>query len=109
MKIALCALPLALLVACSSNKPKGVDSSAPIPATAAKDSNTVYKVVPLKYAAARELAQTLRGALATQPGRPAAQIVPDDRTNSLVITCAPNELESIENLIAELDVQVKKP
>jgi len=108
MRTALLALPLTLLVACAASTPKASDHSSPIPATAAKDNETVYKVIPLKYAVARELAVTLRGAVATPAGRAPVQIVPDERTNSLVVTCSRDGLASIEHLIAALDIPVKQ-
>jgi type II secretory pathway component HofQ len=42
----------------------------------------------------------------TQTGHKPPQIVPDERTNSLVITCEPDEVDPIERLVAQLDVPV---
>ncbi|MEO6711587.1 MAG: secretin N-terminal domain-containing protein, partial [Planctomycetota bacterium] len=67
-----------------------------------------YKVIPLRFAAADDLARVLRGSVAAQHGRTDPQIIPDARTNSLVVTCEPGDLPAIEKLIADLDTQVPK-
>jgi type II secretory pathway component HofQ len=74
----------------------------------AQDGQQGYKVIPLRYAEANALAATVRGSLTTTAGRRSPQVVPDARTNSVIVTCAPDELGQIEKLIASLDVEVKK-
>jgi type II secretory pathway component HofQ len=106
MKPILLAAVLATVAACESTKHETrTSSAAPAPST----SETIYKIIPLKYANARELASTLRGVVVTSSGGPAPQIVPDERTNSVVVTCAQSQLASIERLIRELDIPVAKP
>lgn len=108
MKTALLSSALALLAACSSTSHARQDQATTIPAVAGSDNSTVYKVIPLRYASADQLASALRNALVTQPNSRSPQVVSDPRTNSVIVTCMPSELDSIERLIADLDVQVEK-
>lgn len=101
MRIARFVLLLALLAACSSTSS---DHSSAAQESARIDQN-VHKVIPLQFAPARDLASTLRSVLAAPAGQPSPLIVPDERTNSLVVSCAPEQLATIEKLVAELDVQ----
>ena len=96
------ALLLAVLAACETSRPVESDPSA----AAMKVEEPTLTVIPLKYAAASELASTLRGALAAEQSL--VQIMADERTNSLVVTCTPSRLASVEKLIAQLDTEVKK-
>ena len=106
-------LSLAVLIVLNSccafrstcDEPVAVAAAA---APAAPQSDLGYKVIPLRYAVADELAQALRNSLVAQPGRPTPRVVAEERTNSVIISCSPDELPPIEKLISELDVEVKK-
>lgn len=93
-------LPLVLgfCAACTASSPTVARAPAP-----AEQSEVVYQVVALQNAQAREIANDLRSVLVAQPGRPAPQIVADERTNSLIVACGPDELSEILALVAKLD------
>ena len=66
------------------------------------DASMHITVIPLHYAVAGELADALTRL------RPDARIVPDQRTNSLLVSCASEaELKRLSDCIAALDVEVK--
>jgi type II secretory pathway component GspD/PulD (secretin) len=103
-------LPLLLLAACQSARP------APAPARAES-----VEVVPLKYAPAQELAETLNRVLGVGPHASAAAatastgpaagsgacVVADPRTNSLLIRATPDEMARLLALVHKLDVQAR--
>ncbi len=79
------------------------------------------ELVTLKHAAAGELADTIQQVLEEKPaapGQPPAQgqrplasgqirafkITPDDRTNTLIVNAAPDQMRQIKTLIERLDV-----
>jgi len=108
MKLISTVAVLILLNSCCAFRSHRHEPVAVAAAPASAPSEVEYKVIPLRYAAANDIANALRGTLSGQPGRNPPRIVPDDRTNSVIISCAPDELTVIEKLIAELDVEVKK-
>jgi general secretion pathway protein D len=76
-------------------------------------------MVALRHAAAAELAETIQQALedrAMPGGQPAAgkpapsaqlkafKITPDDRTNTLIVSAPPDQLQQIKALVTQLDV-----
>ena len=67
------------------------------------------QVVPLKYASAEALANTLNrfaDAVAGAGGSgPGVAIVPDPRTNSLLIQAPPEKLPAVLDLVRKLDVK----
>jgi type II secretory pathway component GspD/PulD (secretin) len=96
-------LVLVALVGCRS-KP----DVAPQTAANARATAGLVEVVPLKYAAAPELAQTLNGLVGAEST--SMSIVADARTNSLVVESADTaELQRLLDLIARLDVDATKP
>jgi general secretion pathway protein D len=88
-----------------------VDATKPLEST----SGGSVRVVPLRYAVASELAETLNAldAASRKSETPVvrdARIVADARTNSLVVQTDaehPEDVERIVELIARLDVEVK--
>ncbi|MBN2139106.1 MAG: type II secretion system secretin GspD [Sedimentisphaerales bacterium] len=75
-------------------------------------------VIPLKYASAQVLSEQIlqimdeRSTAAgqssrnrTQQGDTAMKILADDRTNSLIIVAAPQDIDTIRGLVEQLDVQ----
>jgi type II secretory pathway component GspD/PulD (secretin) len=85
-----------------------------------EDSPEVFQVVPLKYAAAPELAEIvndLEGTCPLHPGPPKAYrhdskahrgpfCAADPRTNSLIVRGAQEDLPQVLELITRLDTQV---
>ncbi len=62
----------------------------------------ILKVLPLHYARANDVATALRGMLKD------TRIVPDERTNSLVISYENEaDIAQLEHCVAQLDVEVK--
>lgn len=90
--LALLLLGLTGMTACLSAK-----TSAPVATRSAE--NRAFSVIPLQHAAAAEIARTLAQLW------PDARVLPDERTNSVVVTCA-NEAQ-LRECIAKLDVQVQ--
>lgn len=94
-----------------------------------KTVDTVFKVIPLRYASAETMAKNLSQAL-TEKGRTprrrttgargkgsvqqvqaevvTIKIIPDARTNSLIVIADPETLQEIESMIRELDVEIPK-
>jgi len=86
------------------------------------DDGRQLRVFPLAYAQAQEVAKTLESLLRETPaaaavgrtrraGGPgtrgsALKIVPDARTNSLVVVAAPETLSQVAELIAKLDISI---
>ncbi|HUR28855.1 MAG TPA: secretin N-terminal domain-containing protein [Planctomycetota bacterium] len=99
---------LSLLSSCCALHRAHPESTTASSAASATKEEVAYKVIPLRFAAASEMASVLRNSVLKQNGRRAPQIIADDRTNSVVVSCAPDQLSSVEKLIAELDVEVKK-
>ncbi|HTF90612.1 MAG TPA: secretin N-terminal domain-containing protein [Planctomycetota bacterium] len=106
MKFTALALILSLS-SCCAFRPHGPTDSVRAPGSA-EQSGVDHKVIPLRFAAADDLARILLGSVQGQHGRPDPHIIPDERTNSLIVTCAPGDLAAIEKLIADLDTQVPK-
>lgn len=85
----------------------------------------IHKIVQVEYAAATDIAglvnqlwqslgSTGKGGVAkpaanTAPGGLNAQVVADERTNKVIILALREDVETIERLIAQLDVKVKAP
>ncbi len=85
-----------------------------------------YEVIPLQYATARDLAATLQQLVQpratagrARPGAPAqaagaagtiegARIIPDERTNSLVVQSTAADLEPLKALIQQLDREMSR-
>jgi general secretion pathway protein D len=62
--------------------------------------------LPLRYAPAEEIAKRLRDALASDPGGPAPmKIVAEPRTNSLVLSGAPDQIARARTIARRLDVE----
>jgi type II secretory pathway component GspD/PulD (secretin) len=99
----------ALLAACASDSKSRPPAGAAAPATAVP-SNTM-EVVPLKYAPAEELAATLNKLLgpsaAGLPAQPAARVVADPRTNSVIVQASAEDMPRVLELIHRLDQKVQ--
>jgi general secretion pathway protein D len=88
-----------------------------------------YEVIPLQYASARDLAGVLTqlvqprqgpgrvptgrpGQPGVQPAQPGivenARIIPDERTNSLIVQASAQDIEPLKQLIAQLDREVPR-
>lgn len=78
------------------------------------------EVVPLKYASANSITEQImqimqrgqaqttrlrRGAAEAQAAVGSLKVLPDDRTNSIVIVAGPAETEMVKRIIAKLDVE----
>jgi type II secretory pathway component HofQ len=90
-------LPICLLVlgACSA------------PSTATQESPKRVEnvqVIQLQYSTAEDLAGTLRSLFARNPE---IRILADARTNSLLVSAAPEDLAQISTLVQRIDVEVK--
>ncbi|MGL4595703.1 MAG: secretin N-terminal domain-containing protein [Thermoguttaceae bacterium] len=77
-------------------------------------SNSLLKVIRLKYASAQYVLTVLRGTFPIPPMQnsgfaPRIQMFADSRTNSLVIQAGPNDLQEIERLVSEIDVSETGP
>jgi type II secretory pathway component GspD/PulD (secretin) len=105
MKLIATVIALSLLPACCATCPNPPAATAAAPAAAKSDVG--YTVIPLRFAVASDVALALRKSVATQPNRRAPQVIADERTNSVIVSCAPDELAPIQQLIAALDVEVK--
>lgn len=86
-----------LLASCASSP--AAPAAEPAPPSAA------VQVVPLRYAAAHELANVL-SQLLMEPGI-TGRVVADARTNSVVVEAPAEDLPRILELIAQLDVEKK--
>jgi type II secretory pathway component GspD/PulD (secretin) len=108
MKLISTAALLLLSSCCAfrSNCPE--KAAAPAKQAATKDDDVAYKVIPLRFASADEMAAVLRNSVTKQGGRRPPLIIADERTNSLVVSGAPEQLPLVEKLIAQLDVDVQK-
>jgi hypothetical protein len=71
------------------------------PAAASADDFQI-RVMPLKHAQARALVEILQEVFAGKGN--AATIVPDPRTNMLIIRGSPKQVEQVEELAARLDI-----
>ncbi|GAB6063677.1 type II secretion system secretin GspD [Deferrisoma palaeochoriense] len=89
--------------------------------------DTVFEVIPIRYAAAETLAKNLSQAV-VEKGRTArrraptrgkanvqvqaeqvsVKIIPDSRTNSLIVIADPDTLEEIKAMIRALDVEIPR-
>ncbi|WP_025323930.1 type II secretion system secretin GspD [Deferrisoma camini] len=92
-----------------------------------KTVDTVFEVIPIRYAAAETLAKNLSQAV-TQKGRTvrrrptprgkanvqvqaeqvSVKIIPDSRTNSLIVIADPQTLAEIKKMIQALDVEIPR-
>lgn len=109
MKLISTAASLLLSSCCAFHHcPESAATAATPTATTVTSDEVAYKVIPLRFAAAGDMASVLRNSVTKQSGHRPPQIIADDRTNRVVVSCAPEQLASIEKLIAELDVEVKK-
>ncbi len=62
--------------------------------------STEIAVVPVQHAVAAELVLELRALL---EDRPTLRIVPDDRTNSVLLSGTPQEIAEAQELLRQLD------
>lgn len=77
-----------------------------------EDKGARLSVIPLKFASARDMAAELGEVLKSQPVRgkkhPARlmsfKVVPDERTNNLIVLARGNEMKMIHDLVQRLDV-----
>ncbi|HRQ75748.1 MAG TPA: secretin N-terminal domain-containing protein [Phycisphaerales bacterium] len=77
-----------------------------LPAEQNSDPRKNVNVVPLRFINAQQAKEALiarLGPLATDPDRPAIAIVPDDRTNSLIIACEPNLWGQVVEMLKTID------
>jgi type II secretory pathway component GspD/PulD (secretin) len=77
--------------------PKDERRTAPAPEPAAEG----VQVIRLKYAPASELSKTLRAVF----DEPALAIVPDSRTNTVVVRGSVRQIEKVVFLVRDLDVE----
>ncbi len=91
-----------------------------------KTVDTVFEVIPLRYAAAETMAKTLsqaltdkgktrrrpptrrKGTVQVQAERTVVKIIPDSRTNSLIVVADPDTLGEIKAMIKALDVEIPR-
>jgi hypothetical protein len=87
-------------------RPKTGDKRPAAPAPEAAGEQT--QLVRLKYALAPELAQTLQSVFG---GRGGPAIVPEPRSNTLIVRGSEKQVEEVHRLIRELDIEgeAKKP
>lgn len=81
-----------------------------LPAEQNGDPRKNVNVVPLRFISAQQAKEALiarLGPLATDPDRPVIAIVPDDRTNSLIIACEPNLWGQVVEMLKSLDAGTK--
>jgi len=78
-------------------------------ATAKPVSQSLVKVVALKYATAHELETVIRQLKSPNRGRTDFTIASDNRTNSLLIRGSEKEMARIEGMIAALDRNTVAP
>ena len=72
----------------------------------ADEDEIVFELVPLQFASAPSLAQSLmRLVHNASEGASPTKIVADERTNSLLISGRPERIEELKVLIARLDVR----
>ncbi len=77
-----------------------------------EDKGAQMAVVPLQHASARDMATELQEILKSTAakGRPSAEagisykVVPDERTNNLIIMARPTEIRTITDLVKQLDL-----
>jgi general secretion pathway protein D len=73
-----------------------------------ESKQAILTVIPLKYSQSTIMANQLNTMIQAKQqalkGRIPVRITPDDRTNSLVILTPPEEMESLKQLIKELDI-----
>lgn len=106
-----------LSAACASDRShEQATTSAPPPSVESSE----FQVVPLKFASAPEVADELRELLSqadraqrarTKSPLPSITVIADARTNSLLVGVPPErrgELPRVLELLAKLDVEVKK-
>lgn len=69
-----------------------------------KKSDTSIELIPLQFADAQDVAETITGLLESNNGLgPQSKIVPDARTNSVIINANPSLKNRILTIIAQLD------
>ncbi|MBI4880471.1 MAG: hypothetical protein HY812_12550 [Planctomycetes bacterium] len=69
---------------------------------------TETRVVPAKNAAAEEIADVLRDWIKRAASTKGANVIPDARTNSLIVSARPKDLAELIELVEKLDVPVQK-
>jgi len=92
-----------LLLASCAASPETKAPSESRSASSHAPEGASFEVVPLRYAAAQELANVLTRSL----DGIAARVVADPRTNSVIVQAAPEDMTKILELIARLDVEQK--
>lgn len=96
------ALPL-LLAACRSTEPP---AASPAPVAPASSESARVAVLPLAHAVAQQVTQVVQASFARRGGC-TLMVVPDPRTNSLIVSGSPSEVEEVRELVAKLDVEVE--
>lgn len=82
-----------------SAQPDGAD----VDETQSPDQARQIKVFALKYVTAGQVAGVISHVLAGGKNEPRVSVATDERTNSLIVSAAPESLEEIERLIEQLD------
>jgi len=90
----------AALAGCEASSPAVENMTIAADPAPAPPSVASYEIVVLEYALAKEITRILQSIV--MPGS-MARIVPDTRTNSVVLSGNPEELAQFKDVIAELD------
>ncbi len=70
------------------------------------EAATATKIIPLDYSKSSDLAATIGQIMAAEKIQGTA--IADSKTNSLIVTAAPDSLTQITHMVAQLDVQPKE-
>lgn len=88
-----------------SDKLANLDKAAKLIASLDKKSDTSIELISLKYANAEDVAETLSGLLESGNNLGSkSKIVPDSRTNSVIINANPSLKSKIMGIVRQLDV-----
>lgn len=88
-----------------SDKAANVEKMAELISNIDRKSDSSIELIPIKHANATDVADTLSQLLdSTNALGPQSKIVPDSRTNSVIVNANPSLKSKIMNIIAQLDV-----
>jgi len=91
-----------------SDKKANVDKMADLISNIDRKSDSSIELIPLQHASATDVAETLTQLLDSANALgPQSKIVPDSRTNAVIVNANPSLKAKIMNIIAQLDVPLE--
>src|SRR5262245_6591974 len=77
-------------------------------ATAQQPAKKDFTVIHLKYTSATSIANLLQEAFGGQKANPNLRIVPDERTNAILVSASAADLDTVRDLVAKIDVPASR-